>query len=643
MKKPARKLTFVLAVLAAVLLFANSAFAAFTPPKKISSSTNDTILPQLLTDNLGYIHLVWMEADVNWSSPNAGIFYSRWNGDTWSTAEKISVNTTGFADSPALAVDSQRWVHAVYADDTGFPAGSTRIRYTRRESDGTWTTPATLPHPATLNWGWNPKIAVDTNDNLHVVYVVNDNSSFGGTFYYTSNDGTGWTTPTIVSYDTDGVTPLLNTQWADLFADKQGNVHAIFWDWNKGIFYRKLTGGTWGTPFNVTSAKDVEFTRLTVDDNGNPFIAWFQTRDRSVRVRGQVSGSWVAEDTLVTGAMRSFWGYPILGITTNSDGVIAVGWGEPSVGDSTIDIVYRSNDGTGWSPPTSVRTDTINSDTPWLFRDLWDNQHLIWTELNASNQWELFYSVVQGTQQTVGTTGGTVVANPGGTTLVTLNFKNGSLSADTEITVLIGPLPASVDPNVVTIPRAFTFGPDGTTFPANKEPTVTFNYTVAELAGGDPNTLQAYVWDSQTTTYSAKTGKVNTAQKTLKVTTIDHFSLFGVAARAVNTEFLGPPKPRAKVSSSVPLSIQFKLTYVDNGEPLSADEITLQIKDSEGNPVSPLYNLRKGKNPIVYNKGKNTYTVNIIPKDLVLGPGTYRAETYRSEVFVGNFEFEITE
>jgi len=257
MKKPVQRFGFILAVLVTALLLASSALAVFLTPQKISTSTDDTILPQVVTDNLGYIHSVWMEADVNWTSPNPGIFYSRWNGDIWSTPLKISANTTGFADSPSLAVDSQRLIHVVYADDTGLSAGSTRIRYTRRNTDGTWTTPETLPHPATLNWGWNPKITVDTNDNLHVVYVVNDNSSFGGTFYYTSNDGTGWTTPVTVSYDTDGVTPLLNTQWSDLYADTAGGVHGIFWDWGKGIFYRELTGGTWGTPFNVTTAKDV--------------------------------------------------------------------------------------------------------------------------------------------------------------------------------------------------------------------------------------------------------------------------------------------------------------------------------------------------------------------------------------------------
>jgi len=259
--------------------------------------------------------------------------------------------------------------------------------------------------------------------------------------------------------------------------------------------------------------------------------------------------------------------------------------------------------------------------------------------MNASDQWELFYSVVQGTQKTIGVPGGSVTSQIGATTHATLDIPRNALSADTEITILIGPLPESVDPAVVTVPRAFTFGPDGQTFTKNID--AIFNYTDAELEGGDPQTLKVYIWDSQTSSWSEKTGSVHTGKKELTVV-LDHFSLFGVAARAVKTEFIGLDKKKDKSSTSI-LPIRFKLNYVDTGEALDANEITLQILNSDQDPVSPLYTLGKGKDSIDYNGKNQIYSINVSLKYLTIPPGTYTIKVYRSEVAVGWAEFEVLE
>lgn len=633
--KLVKRLSFILfLILLFSIVFNLPSRAAYTPPEKIStatSPTNSTIYPQMVPDIDGYLHLVWMETDLWWTRPNPGIFYSRWNGDTWSSPVKISQNT-GFAAIPSIAVDSNKIVHAVYMDDTGFPQWRFRTHYTKRQLDGSWTTPITIRHPPSFCSVDSPKITVDTSNNLHVVYTANDASCYSISVYYTKYDvGTReWSSPVQISYDTDGVTLNSWSGWGEIQADKQGNVHVMYWDWQKGIFYRKLSGGTWSTPVKVVETTETEFNKMTVDDNGNPFVIWFATRNESIWVRRTVDQVWQEPELLSTGARRSLWGMPIMGITTNSKNVIAAGWaeeGSPADSHYLYDVVYRYHSGGVWSAPDSVRTDRPFPDAPHLIRDKWDNQHIVWSEATSMTdpKSDLWYSVVQGKQQTVGTAGGTVVVDPGGVTAVTLNFASGALAADTLITVLIGPLPESVDPTVVTVPRAFTFGPEGLAFPAGKYPTVTFTYTDAELEGGDPKTLQAFIWDSQTSTYTAHSGSVNTGQKTLTVTDINHFSLFALAAKRVS--FLPPFEDGLEVEENSILPLRFKL----GGE----GKVEVQLK-KEGN-VKKAFSLDDD----LKQEKEGVYHLNLSTKGLELGE--YQIVILLDNVKVAETHFKVVQ
>src|SRR3990170_2030843 len=71
-------------ILGSSFLYIQSVFALGNPVK-ISTSSFDTVYPQIVTDGSGYLHLLWMEVTSDWGGyANPGILYSRWNGDTWS-------------------------------------------------------------------------------------------------------------------------------------------------------------------------------------------------------------------------------------------------------------------------------------------------------------------------------------------------------------------------------------------------------------------------------------------------------------------------------------------------------------------------------------------------------------------------------
>ena len=99
---------FTLLIIFGLVLFIAPSASALSNPITISNSQNDTLYPQTVTDTSGYLHAVWMDVEPGkiWARhQNPGIFYSRWNGDIWSTPVSIS-NNTGFAEMPSISSDS---------------------------------------------------------------------------------------------------------------------------------------------------------------------------------------------------------------------------------------------------------------------------------------------------------------------------------------------------------------------------------------------------------------------------------------------------------------------------------------------------------------------------------------------------------
>src|SRR3989338_7857023 len=147
-----KKLLFVLL---SIFLFLKTsvparAQTAWSDSRQISDGLNTAIVPSVTTDANGYLHAVWMEIDPAiedwWNGiENPGIYYSKWNGDIWSTPVKISNNTAKSAAMPAIAADSNNNLHVVwdeqyYNSETTNPEG--QIMYSTSSDGGTtWSTP----------------------------------------------------------------------------------------------------------------------------------------------------------------------------------------------------------------------------------------------------------------------------------------------------------------------------------------------------------------------------------------------------------------------------------------------------------------------------------------------------------------------
>lgn len=547
---------------------------------KISNSSSDVAFPQIVTDSKGYLHVVWMEVvpEQIWTGSNPGIYYSRWNGDTWSTPLKISENT-GFASSPSIAVDSTDTVHVVWDDESYAGDSLPVVVYKTRSASGIWSAIETLTRPTGTIAARFSKIAVNSSGEPNVFYTANTDG-FKDSIYWTKKVSGFWSTPELVSKNASDQN-IIDSQWVDVRQDTAGNIHLIYWSFGQSVFYRKYASGVWSTPFQVNTSGNMESIRLGVTPGGEVFVTWYQIFDTTINVRWTQSGVWQVPLVLTSLGQRSHWGLPIMGVTTDSKERAHVGWGEKDEGDGLIDLKYRSFASGVWGPVNDVDLNNNDADSPFVYPDKWDNQHFSWAEKNpTTGLWELMYRVAEGTIQTVPTTGGTVTANPNNVTEATLTIPNGALGATTDISLQIGPVPENVDPNQVTLPKAYTFRPNGLTFlsPA----TAVIQYTNAEVAGSDESLLKPWFWDSQTSAWTAQTSTNNTTANTLTVS-LNHFSLYGVAAPIVNTTWHKPKENRIAKKDS--LKFSFDLIYADGTsfrQLENNNELRVVLKDSQG-------------------------------------------------------------
>jgi len=663
------QILFIFLFLASLFLVFTSKSLAVSDQVKISTSSDNVVVPAIVSDTKGYMHTVWQEMTPGrgWSGLNPGIFYSKWNGDTWSAPLKISENTA-FAEIPSIAADLNDTIHVVW-DDEGLGLGTPKVAYKTRASNGTWSSIEQVTSAPNTTYNWNSRVAVDNSNNPHVTFAGVSLDYTKSSIYWTKKSGT-WSTPEVVSQNAS-LTNLTDTVWSDIKSDTSGNIYLIYWSWSQGIFYRKYTG-TWSTPLQITPAQDVEFTKIAVTPGGQVFVAWVQVNDLSLRARWTQAGVWQAETTLATDIEHSFWGFPIMGVTTDSKERAHVGWGDRDPIDGLIDLKYKTFASGTWGPIQEFDSNNVDADNPYVFPDKWDNQHFVWSEKRITQpavvcptveptptaspsptatptptpacvdtpavaQWELQYRVAEGTIQTVGTGGGTVTANPQGTTQVTLTIPNGALSSSQSIAIQIGPVPEAVGSAQVTIPRSFTFRPNGLTF--SSPASAVIRYTDTEIGAVDEALLKPWLWDSQTATWSAQLGTNNTTANTITVS-LSHFSLYGISAPKITAKWLSPT-PNQTVKSSA-LNFEFQMTYLDGSlvtNTANAERLLVKVKNEQASVVDTL---SYGPSGVTYAKGKESYQGVLNLNKNGYTKGKYTIELYLSDALMGkqNFVFE---
>ena len=139
--------------------------------KRLTWNTGWSNHPKLGIDSNGDIHVVYEDRTPG----NQEIFYKRSTdgGLTWGAVVRITWDSCGNYN-PIIAVDSINHLHVVWWKQ--LPAQE-EIYYKRITDGGsTWT----MPYRITWNSGcsWHPFVITDSNNTLHLVWADNTSGNF---------------------------------------------------------------------------------------------------------------------------------------------------------------------------------------------------------------------------------------------------------------------------------------------------------------------------------------------------------------------------------------------------------------------------------------------------------------------------------
>lgn len=218
---------------------------------------------EMAVDAIGNIDLVW--------SAFRDVFFARSSdgGTTFSTPIRFG-NVSEGGPFPQMALDSKGNINVVYA--TVFPA----IIFFERSNDGGATFSQTqLASSIDSNICCEPtapQIAIDSGDNVIVVWLGNSSSQFVTDVFFTrsSNRGTTFTANKNVSnMGTVGIAP-------SIAVDAEGSINLV-WGSGGDVFFSRSAdgGGTFSFPQDLSNNGQAQAPlQIAVDSRGNITAAW---------------------------------------------------------------------------------------------------------------------------------------------------------------------------------------------------------------------------------------------------------------------------------------------------------------------------------------------------------------------------------
>jgi hypothetical protein len=207
--------------------------------------------------------VVWED----WTPGAPDIYYKRSTdgGATWTT-KRLTYNS-GWSYTPVVSVDSNDRLHVVWRDNTPTIA---EIYYKKSTDEGvTWFTKRLT---YTSNNSWEPAIAIDTNNHIHVVWY--DSAPGNSEIHYTwsTDAGTTWSTKRLTWTSGSSASPVIAV-------DSNNHLHVFWHDYTPitaEIYYKKSTNGgtTWSTKRLTWSAIGSVSPSLTVDSTNHIHVVW---------------------------------------------------------------------------------------------------------------------------------------------------------------------------------------------------------------------------------------------------------------------------------------------------------------------------------------------------------------------------------
>jgi hypothetical protein len=243
---------------------AQTGTVAWADPTAIATGLTDAARPALAYTSDGVGHAVW--------ESNSELYYAaQRRGEPWTTAVQIA-----YGMSPALAVDSEGQLHALFANQF---MGNYEI-YVIDLVDGAWSLPVDISHTSGISAF--PVVTAGADRTLYAAWM--DNSPGYWTIYVGHWNGEYWSSQPVAN--ARGQAPALATT-------PEGTVYLAWQDRTPSvenpsgafdIFLSEQSGTDWSLPIDVSDSPNVESigASLTTTADGLAHLTWIDG-DQEVR------------------------------------------------------------------------------------------------------------------------------------------------------------------------------------------------------------------------------------------------------------------------------------------------------------------------------------------------------------------------
>ena len=282
----------------------------WSPVTAMSDGSTSTVaedMPALVTDEQGSVLALWSQ-ELAGGSGAVGLYGATADGMRWSRpvalmrASDEATPNMSHMQQPALSIDGQRRVHAVWSTGTNGPVQYSSTFARDFASPQAWAPPISLPTPDNLA-SWPDLVADPRGGLVYILYAVPFNERRGIYLVRSQDAGTTWLTPTVV-FDA-AAAQWTNVDKPRLALDATGNILHAAWLRTvpasgvgpQAIYYARSTdrGLTWSEPIKVAEG-NVDWPRLAVPDRQQVYLAWIEatrsgqgSRATPHVVRGQFS------------------------------------------------------------------------------------------------------------------------------------------------------------------------------------------------------------------------------------------------------------------------------------------------------------------------------------------------------------------
>jgi hypothetical protein len=248
----------------------------WSEPVNISNSTRAARQSTIALDKDGALDAAWCQDIGGESTPDVFFARSVDGGKTWSKPVDIS-NTPGESSYPSIAVASDKSLHVVWCDTS--KGKRNRDIFYASSSDGgkTWGKDSQMlveDISNTAGFSSEPKIAIDDNDEIHVVWCDSTPGRTRPDIFYVYKQKGQWTKPQNLSSN-DRI-----SSHPTIACGPDGKVYLAWSDSSREIHMADVwcivgKDGSFGKAINVSNTSGVS-TQPTVaaDETGRAVIIW---------------------------------------------------------------------------------------------------------------------------------------------------------------------------------------------------------------------------------------------------------------------------------------------------------------------------------------------------------------------------------